>query len=72
MNEILERLGLGQTNPGSWSGAKAYESDDASLIDSVNPASGEIIASVRSTTPDEYDRIVNNARSAFLDWRKVP
>ena len=42
------------------------------MIKSTNPASGEVIASVRSTTLKEYDKLVNNARDAFEEWRKVP
>lgn len=72
MNEILERLDLGETNAGTWAGAEAFESDDAPLIKSVNPANGEVIASVRSTTADEYDELVKNARAAYREWRKVP
>ncbi len=72
MKEILERLDLGETNAGTWSGAEAFESDDAPLIESINPANGEVIASVRSTTADEYDRLVKNARVAYREWRNVP
>ncbi len=72
MNEILKRLDLGEINAGTWSGAEAFESDDATLIESVNPATGEVIASVRSTTADEYDKLIKNARAAYRDWRKVP
>lgn len=72
MQAILDRLGLSETNPGSWSGADAYESGDARLIKSVNPASGDVIAGVRSTTPEEYDKIVNNACAASREWRNVP
>ncbi len=72
MKRILDELGLGEINAGTWSGADASESDGAPLIKSVNPANGEVIASVRSTTADEYDKLVNNARAAFLEWCKVP
>ena len=47
MNEILARLGLEEINAGTWSAAEPTASDDAPLIESVNPASGEVIASVR-------------------------
>jgi len=72
MNDILSRLGLEEINAGTWSAARSSAADDAGLIESVNPASGEVIASVRSTTAEEYDELVNNARAAFLEWRKVP
>ena len=72
MKQILASLGLEEINAGTWSGAESAASDDAALIASVNPASGDVIASVRSTTAEEYDKLVNNARAAFLEWRKVP
>ena len=72
MQDILNRLGLADTNPGTWLGAESLEDRSASLIESVNPATGEVIASVRSTTPAEYDRLITGAREACLEWRKVP
>jgi aldehyde dehydrogenase (NAD+) len=72
MNQILSKLGLGDVNAGTWSGADSSESKNAPLIESVNPANGEVIASVRSTTAEEYDNLVNAAREAFLEWRQVP
>ena len=72
MNEILARLGLDEINAGTWAGAECSASEDAPLIDSVNPANGEVIASVRSTSAEEYDQLVVNARAAFKEWRKVP
>ena len=72
MKQILARLGLDEINAGTWSGAESSASDDAPLIESLNPADGEVIASVRSTTAEEYDNLVNNARAAFQEWRKLP
>ncbi len=72
MKNILDSLGLESINPGTWSGSKATQSDAASLIESVNPTTGEVIASVRSTTPEEYEQIVTSAREAFQEWRRVP
>ena len=64
MKDILEQLGLDTINPGSWSGAQSYEDESAALIHSINPTTGETIASVRTTTTDEYNTIVSNARDA--------
>ena len=72
MQDILKRLGLSATNPGTWLGATALEDENAALIESVNPANGEVIASVRTSTPAEYEQIISQARDAFLEWRKVP
>lgn len=72
MKDILKKLGLEKTNPGTWSGSRAAESDTAPLIESVNPANGEVIASVRATTDAEYNQLIVAARDAFHQWRKVP
>jgi aldehyde dehydrogenase (NAD+) len=72
MKQILARLGLEKVNAGTWSGAVSSASVKAALIESVNPANGEVIASVRSSTVEEYDKLVSNARASFLEWRKVP
>ena len=72
MKKILDSLGLEATNPGTWLGSESSEDSSASLIESTNPANGELIASVRSTTPVEYERLVTAARESFEEWRKIP
>ena len=72
MKDILDKLGLGDINPGTWSGSRSLESASAPLIESVNPATNEVIASVRATTEEEYDQVVEAARAAFLEWRRIP
>ena len=72
MKSILNALGLDSVNAGTWVGDESLSDDSGALIESVNPSNGELIASVRSTTPDEYERVVGAARDAFAEWRKVP
>ncbi len=72
MNRILDNLGLDTINPGTWHGSEHSADASAELIESVNPATDEIIASVRSTTAAEYDALVTAARESFLEWRKIP
>jgi len=72
MQDILNRLGLSATNPGTWLGPDSLEDTSAALIESVNPSTGEVIASVRSTTADEYEQLIKYAREQFEEWRKIP
>lgn len=72
MKEILQSLGLTAVNPGSWSGSRSMQGASAAHIESINPATGELIGSVTASTPEEYEHIVTAAREAFLEWRKVP
>ena len=72
MKSILDSLGLKSENPGTWLGDDSLADAAGQLIESINPANGEVIASVRSTTPAEYEQVVNTARDAFREWRTVP
>lgn len=72
MQDILKKLGLAEINPGTWLGSKSLEDTAAKLIESINPSTGEVIASVRSTSAADYEKLVTRAREAFLEWRKVP
>ena len=72
MQSILKQLGLDAVNDGTWLGAKSSADKAASIIESVNPATGEVIASVRSTTTAEYEKVIAEARKSFLTWRNVP
>ena len=71
MHEILERLGLGETNSGAWAGGRELKGQGPE-IESVNPATGEVIARVRTASPAEYEQIMFEAREAFMRWRMLP
>jgi len=72
MNKILDNLGLEAINAGTWYGDESSEDASAELIESVNPATGEVIASVRNTSADEYETLIQKAQESFLTWRKIP
>jgi aldehyde dehydrogenase (NAD+) len=72
MKTILDSLGLAAVNPGTWHGAESFDDASASLIESINPATGEVIASVRSTTPAQYDALIKRAQESCNAWRMMP
>jgi len=72
MTSILEQLGLEAENPGAWCGSRALPCDGGAIIESVNPATGEVIASVRGATPRDYQTIMQSSREAFRVWRTLP
>ena len=69
---ILAGLGLSAVNPGAFSGPAWHAAADAPLIDSINPATGEVIARVRAAGGDDYERVMQSAVTAFTAWRDVP
>ena len=72
MKDILNRLGLEAENHGTWCGSKAIEKNPGPPIESVNPATGEVLGSVRASSEGEYDRLMVAARDAFAEWRNTP
>jgi aldehyde dehydrogenase (NAD+) len=72
MKRILDSLGLDAVNPGTWYGSESSEDTSGELIESINPANGEVIASVRSTGTAEYERLLTMATESFQTWRKIP
>ena len=72
MHSILKRLGLDAVNDGTWLGAESSGDRSAAVIESLNPATGKVIASVRSTSTAEYEKVIGKAQESFPIWRNVP
>ena len=72
MQDILKQLGLATVNDGTWLGDRSLADEAATLIESINPTDNEVIASVRQTTPAEYEQVLSTAQASFSAWRQVP
>jgi aldehyde dehydrogenase (NAD+) len=71
--EFLRELGINEVNPGACFGFGEWsETRDKGVIESINPANGEVIARVNGASADDYDRVIRTARNVFEDWRQVP
>jgi len=71
--EFLNTLGIKETNhgacfgPGKWSSAT-----QSGVIESINPANGELIARVYGASDADYENIIDTASDVYRDWREVP
>ena len=73
MNELLKKLNINDDNYGACSGPNGWiENTSTKKISSVNPSTGEVIASVFESTTEDYDVIVKKSLEAYDEWRKVP
>ena len=71
--EILKELGLSAINAGGSTGTHWWASgENTALLESVNPATGETIAHIRTCSADDYEHIVRESMAAFQQWRLVP
>ncbi len=70
---VLRRLGIESLNAATWSGGSGWTQDpSARLIDSVNPATGGLLAKVRASTAAEYEAVMASSVEAARAWRTVP
>ena len=73
MKDILKTLGIQDVNYGACSGeGKWSTNEDGGLLESYNPATGELIAKVYKATESDYETIVAESKAAFKSFRKVP
>ena len=71
--DILKALGLDKTNSGSYLGKGEWsKTTNAGVVQSVNPATNEVIAEVHASSQADYDTIVKRAQEAFEIWRTTP
>ena len=73
MRAILSALELEELNSGAWSANGGWSQDDSGpVIESRNPATGEVLGRVRIATAADYERIIASSRAVFAEWRAVP
>ena len=67
---VLDRLGIEATSDGAWTHQPIVTS--GSTVASIDPSTGEPIASVRLATREQYEQVARAAQQAFLEWREWP
>jgi aldehyde dehydrogenase (NAD+) len=71
--EFLKKLGIKDFNPGAYFGNGEWSTtQDRGVIESFDPATGELIGTVYGASEADYERVMETAQSVFEDWRKVP
>ena len=66
----LKKLGLSSHNIGTSTGSNYFSDGDS--ISSYSPVDGKEIGTVSTTTLEDYNKVIESARSAFKYWRTVP
>ncbi|NMH88861.1 L-piperidine-6-carboxylate dehydrogenase [Flavivirga algicola] len=70
INEALTQLGVKDLNEGSSTGSNNFSHGD--IIESHSPVDGQLIGKVKTTTKEDYDKVMNAATKAFKTWRTMP
>ena len=70
---FLKELGIKDVNPGTCTGHNTWSEDtSAGLIDSFNPATGQLLGSVYSASESDYEKVMTTAQEVFKEWRSIP
>jgi len=70
IRNTLSQLGLAETNIGTSTGAVWLTSSQN--LTSSSPVDGKQIATVQTTTAEDYEKVIGQAAKAFETWRDVP
>ena len=70
MDKALAQLGLGAINDGTSTGSNSFSSGE--IIESYSPVDGQLIGKVKTTTKEDYEKVMEAATSAFKSFREIP
>ena len=70
MTEALEILGVKAINEGTSTGNNHFSNGD--IIESYSPVDGQLIGKVKTTTAEDYEKVMKTAEAAFLTFRAMP
>ena len=71
MDKVLDKLGIKKVNEGAATGTK-WIKGGGEKMDSYSPVDGKRIASVTTVDRKTYDKVIDQAQTAFADWRMWP
>ena len=70
-NQIFKALGLKATMKGASTGGEWF-ADSKDFLVTKSPTTGEVLARIEQASVKDYDRIMKQAKAAFLVWRELP
>ncbi len=71
VDTILQRLAISDQNSGLAFGGKFHPASGEAL-DSINPATGERLATVSGASVSDYEQAAEASQKSFLTWRMLP
>jgi aldehyde dehydrogenase (NAD+) len=70
MKEALAQLGVKAINEGTSTGVNHFSNGE--ILESHSPVDGQLIASVKTTTAADYEKVMQIATEAFKTFRLMP
>ena len=70
IESALKELNVQSINEGTSTGSQWFSNGE--IIESYSPVDGNLIGKVKTTTKEDYEKVLAAATSAFNIWRAVP
>ena len=70
IEKSLQNLGIKNENEGTSIGGAFFASGN--VIESFSPADGKLIAKVKLSSEEDYNKVIESAQKAFLEFRTMP
>jgi aldehyde dehydrogenase (NAD+) len=70
LNEALEKLGIKAINEGTSTGLQNFSSGE--ILNSYSPVDGKLIASIKTSKANDYEKVMQSATVAFKTFRMIP
>ncbi len=70
VHELLAALGVEHESSGAFAGR--WLPTGGERIESLNPATGEVLGAVTAATADDWEEVAATAEAAFAEWRTWP
>ncbi len=70
IEKALQQLGVKDINEGTSTGSKWFSNGE--IIESYSPVDGKLIGKVKTTSPEDFEAMMQTATTAFKTWRLKP
>ena len=70
IENALKELGVKSLNEGTSTGSKWFSNGE--VLESYSPVDAQLIGKVKTTTKDDYEKVMAAATAAFKIWRTMP
>ena len=70
VSDLLSRLGIDSEHRGAFAGE--WLETSGKTVESLNPATGEVIGSVIECSTADYERVAAATEAAFHEWKRWP
>ena len=70
IQKALKQLGVSEVNNGTSTGSQNFSTGE--ILASYSPVDGELIGKVKTTSKEDYEKMMHTATAAFKDWKLMP